>query len=301
MRAGKIDRSLLKGESFELFSAAIRSPATRDPYERKLLGFLKRVNLSPDAFVQFAKDNPSAAEKKIISLLSQDRLKIERGEITAGSVNNWLKAIRLFLEMNDVVMNWKKIRRMLPTIRRYALDRVPTLEELRQILDAADIRGKALTLVLVSSGIREGAIPSLLVSHYSKLRIPVVVSESGDSRNTVGYNSNNINRGQHLVVGRLITYAGEPESYTAFISPEACIALDKYLDFRREHGEQISESSPLFRDKFDPVEALDNGEQNNNNNSSSSNVCSFPVMGTIKKSETMIDYRRASANTAPLT
>ena len=121
---------MLQGESFELFSAAIRSPATRDPYERKLLGFLKRVNLSPDGLVQFAKENPSAAEKKIISLLSQDRLKIERGEITAGTVNNWLKAVGLFFEMNDVVLNWKKIRRMLPTIRRYALDRVPTLEEL---------------------------------------------------------------------------------------------------------------------------------------------------------------------------
>jgi hypothetical protein len=99
-----------------------------------LLGFLKRVNLSADGLVQFVKENPSAAEKKIISLLSQDRLKIGRGEITAGTVNNWLKAVRLFLEMNDVVLNWKKIRRMLPTIRRYALDRVPTLEELREIL-----------------------------------------------------------------------------------------------------------------------------------------------------------------------
>ncbi len=38
LRAGKIDRSLLQGESNELFTAAIRSPATRDPYERKLLG-----------------------------------------------------------------------------------------------------------------------------------------------------------------------------------------------------------------------------------------------------------------------
>ena len=54
--------------------------------------------------------------------------------------------------MNDVVLNWKKIRRMLPMIRRYALDRVPTLDELREIVDAADIRGKALTLILVSSG-----------------------------------------------------------------------------------------------------------------------------------------------------
>lgn len=52
--------------------------------------------MSPDDFVEFAKDNPSAAEKKIIALLSQDRLKIEMGEITAGTVNNWLKAVRLF-------------------------------------------------------------------------------------------------------------------------------------------------------------------------------------------------------------
>jgi hypothetical protein len=51
LTARKVDRSLLHGESFELFSAAIRSPATRDPYERKLLGFLKRVNQTPDEFV----------------------------------------------------------------------------------------------------------------------------------------------------------------------------------------------------------------------------------------------------------
>jgi hypothetical protein len=77
---------LLHGESFELFSAAIRSRATRDPYERKLLGFLKTVNQTPNEFAQFAKENPSAAEKKIIPLPSQDRLKIEKGEVTAGTV-----------------------------------------------------------------------------------------------------------------------------------------------------------------------------------------------------------------------
>jgi hypothetical protein len=32
-------------------------------YERKLLAFLKRINMSPDVFVKFAKGNPSAAEK----------------------------------------------------------------------------------------------------------------------------------------------------------------------------------------------------------------------------------------------
>jgi hypothetical protein len=53
-----------------------------------LIGFRKRINLSPDSFVQFAKDNPSAAEKQIISFLSQDKLQIEKGEIAAGAVTS---------------------------------------------------------------------------------------------------------------------------------------------------------------------------------------------------------------------
>jgi hypothetical protein len=35
----KPDRSILRGESIGLFRAAIRSPSTRDPYERRLIGF----------------------------------------------------------------------------------------------------------------------------------------------------------------------------------------------------------------------------------------------------------------------
>jgi hypothetical protein len=57
--------------------------------------------------------------------------------------------------LNDASVNWKKIKRVLPKARRYALDRIPTIDEIQSILEAADIRGIALTL---SSGIREGAI-----------------------------------------------------------------------------------------------------------------------------------------------
>jgi hypothetical protein len=113
---------------------------------------------SPDAFVDFAKSNPALAENKIIAFLSSQRARADRGEISAGTINNWVKAARLFLEMSDVQLNWKKIRRVLPRARRYALDRVPTIDELRDILDAADLRGKALTLIFTSGGIREGAI-----------------------------------------------------------------------------------------------------------------------------------------------
>ena len=55
-------------------------------------------------------------------------------------------------------------------VRRYALDRIPTIEEIREIFDASDLRGKALTLVLLSSGIREGAIEMLRVGDYSMIK-----------------------------------------------------------------------------------------------------------------------------------
>jgi integrase len=234
MSGKTVDRSILQGESIELFRAAIKSPATRDPYERRLIQFLKIIKLAPDDFVTAAKKNSSSIEKQIISFISKQNSRAEKGEITTATVGNCLKAVRLLLEMNDVSLNWKKIRRVLPRARRYALDRIPTVEEIREIVEAADIRERALTLVFVSSGIREGAIEHSRVGDYSTIEV-------GE---------------QKPAAGRLIVYSGDPEQYTAFISPEACQALDKYLDFRREHGEQITKASPLFHDKFDPVKGL---------------------------------------------
>jgi hypothetical protein len=36
-------RTFLQGQSADLFRAAIESQATRDPYQRRLIGFLKRM------------------------------------------------------------------------------------------------------------------------------------------------------------------------------------------------------------------------------------------------------------------
>jgi hypothetical protein len=41
--AKTVDRTFLQGQSVELFRAAIKSRATLDTYERRLIGFLKRM------------------------------------------------------------------------------------------------------------------------------------------------------------------------------------------------------------------------------------------------------------------
>jgi integrase len=221
----RLDRSVLQTEVVQIFNAAIKSPVTRDVYERRLLNFLNHMKMTPDEFVSLARNDPSGAEKKIIAFTFELKKRHERGEIAAGTVHNCVKCVRLLLEMNDIFLNWKKISRILPKARKYALDRVPTPKEIREILDASDIRGKALTLLLVSSGIREGAIETLHVGDYTPIR----------------------NNGQ-IVAGKLVVYAGHPEQYVAFVTFEACVALDKYLEFRKENNENITNASPLFRD-----------------------------------------------------
>ena len=44
MAVKTVDRVFLQGQSAELFRAAIKTQAIRDQYERRLIGFLKRMN-----------------------------------------------------------------------------------------------------------------------------------------------------------------------------------------------------------------------------------------------------------------
>ena len=63
----RLDRSVLETEVVQIFNAAIKSPVTRDVYERRLLNFLKHMEMTPEEFISVAKNDPLGAEKKIIA------------------------------------------------------------------------------------------------------------------------------------------------------------------------------------------------------------------------------------------
>jgi len=202
-----------------------------------LVGFLSNIDKTCDEFVELARASPATAEKMIIEFVLKEKRRAEQRAIANSTINNTLKPLKLLLEMNDVVgLNWKKIKRLLPSARRFALDRIPTMDELHKIIEHSDVRGKALTLVLCSSGIREGAIEYLTVRNLKPVKIDT--ADAGLGR----------------TLGKLTVYEGEVgEEYITFITPEAYEALQSYLNWRREHGETITDDSPLFRDKFDPL------------------------------------------------
>jgi hypothetical protein len=77
----KLFRNL--GNVVELFKAAIKSPVTRDVYERRLLDFLDHMKMTPEEFLLMTKESTSNSEMKIIAFAFKLKGRHEKGEIAA--------------------------------------------------------------------------------------------------------------------------------------------------------------------------------------------------------------------------
>jgi hypothetical protein len=153
--------------------------------------------------------------------------RVERGELSPATLRNYFKAIKLFCEMNDIPVTWKKIMRGLPKARRFADDRAPTLEEIQRLTQYPDRRITPVVYT-ASSGMRLEAWNYLKWGHVQP-----------------------IERNGKIVAARITIYAGDPEEYFSFITPETFHALRAWMKFREESGEPITASSWVMRDLWD--------------------------------------------------
>lgn len=123
-------------DAYSLFVFGIRTQITRDYYLRRLRTFFDFIKLLPEETME-ARCNYFAAVgikdhdwtfTKIVSFLQFQKERVERQEISAATLRNFVKSIKLFCEMSDVPIPWKKITRGLPKFRRFADDRAPTID-----------------------------------------------------------------------------------------------------------------------------------------------------------------------------
>jgi integrase len=222
------NRALIEGKTVRPFLEAIGSKYTRAQYERRLITFLERVKMDVDQFVTRAQRNPKWAQQVLIEYMLSQKERFQNKEIEASSIRSVMKPLKLLMEMNDVTaINWKKIAKMMPPTRNYALDRAPTVEELRAMLSSTELRFQVIILTMVSSGIRVGAWEYLNWGHIQPIKTD-----------------------DKVVAAKLTVYAGEPEEYVTFITPEAYERLEQYIKFREQHGEKITKDSPSARDRW---------------------------------------------------
>jgi hypothetical protein len=128
--------------------------------------------------------------------------------------------------MNDLSLNWDKIRRGMPRGKVVANDRAPTIDEIQKLIKYPDRRIKPIVFAMVSSGIRIGAWEYLQWRHVTPIK----------------------NEKDEIIAAKLLVYAGDVEEYYSFITPEAYKSLKDWMDFRASYGEKITGESWVMRD-----------------------------------------------------
>jgi hypothetical protein len=157
-------------------------------------------------FLVKTRTNLQWAQDNLIQFIAYQNERVGRGEISPSTIPNYYRATKLFCEMNDLTLSWKKISRGLAKVRKAANDRAPTLEELQQLVEYPDRRIKPIIYTMASSGIRIGAWDYLQWKHVTPLT----------------------NQNGEVIAAKLLVYPGDHEQYYSFITPEAYTSLKEW-------------------------------------------------------------------------
>jgi integrase len=144
-----------------------------------------------------------------------------------GTINIAVSAIFHFFEMNDVLLNKRKVKRFMPADDESDddRDRAYTHKEIQQLLLKCDERSRVIVLLMASTGMRIGAIPDLKLGHLTEI--------------------------PKYGIYKISVYNNSKARYYTFTTPECAVAINSYLDYRRRFGDPLKAKSPLIREQFD--------------------------------------------------
>jgi hypothetical protein len=94
----------------------MKSPVTRDKYQRRLSSFFESANVQGESlqakalsFTERAITEPSWAFNTILRFLEVQNTRVNKREVSGATVRNYVKVIKLFCEMADIPIPWKKL------------------------------------------------------------------------------------------------------------------------------------------------------------------------------------------------
>jgi len=199
------------------FINSLDSEVTKKSYRFCMLKFLSHYKLDLISFLKLPQQDISDL---IIKYL------VER-KISRQYKNLIFSTIKHACEINDVILNWKKIKKFIKTQKTdnqiNGKDRGYTHQEIQKILDFSEQRMRTVFLILASTGIRGGILRSIRIRDLEKAdNLYKITVYSGDDK----------------------------DEYFTFCTPECAKEIDAYIDFRKRHGEKITNDSYLIVKKF---------------------------------------------------
>lgn len=209
-------------KSLLVFDKFVRSEATKKTYLHYFNAFLKWAQKNVEKLV--TADGLLQLKDEKLQEIIEDYLMYLRKRLSPNSIPAIIAALELFFSMNDKNLNFKKIRRMVPTATKKSGHGAWPTEDIQKMLqNSVSNRDRAFVHFLASTGCRIGALQELKLKHLSNM--------TGDCKSVLFYDGSN-------------------EEYFGFLTPEANKAVEEYLEERRKDGEYIDQDSPLFRSSY---------------------------------------------------
>jgi hypothetical protein len=209
------------------------SKATARERARVLYRFLRIHQLTPEGLIELASKDRRGVEDLLMDFVS----KLHEEKKSPGYIEYYVKTVRSWLEFNGIRLI-RKIKignaRATPTLDD---ERIPTHEELSQLLSYAGIRGRCSMALMAFSGLRPQVLGNIDGTMGLEIRdIPDLEVNGGDITFT--------QTPARVIVRPPLSKARN--KYFTFLIGEGCNYLNAYLEERFALGEKLERESPII-------------------------------------------------------
>ena len=205
-------------QTIQAFVYSLKSIETQKHYLLNIRYFEKWHKNKVDSLLQ---TDSKIIEKTLIDYI----VSMRKQNLSYNYIKSRISPIIVFLELNDVTVNKKKIARFYPENIKTIEDEAYTRVDIQKMLQYASYRVKVIILIYSSTGIRKATLADLKLKHLQKM-------------------DNNS-------VYKFTIYENTKDEYITFCTPECADAIDQYIEKRKTDGEKITKESFLIRNDYD--------------------------------------------------
>ena len=217
------------------FTYALNAPESKRQYPKRFQIFLDYLDIKGETIEEKANKlyydhiaikGKDWLETELLKFFIIQNDRAERNEISTETIRNYYKPVKLFCDMNGILINWKFISKGIKKGQRHSDDRPPSIEEIKKLLEYPDRRIKLIVLVMISSGIRVSSWEYLKWKDFTPLQ----------------------KNGEIVAAKMNVFNAKTHRYYYTFCTFEAYSAVKEWMDFRASFGEKITGESDILRD-----------------------------------------------------
>ncbi|MGA9743056.1 MAG: hypothetical protein WBQ16_00425 [Nitrososphaeraceae archaeon] len=224
-------------KAYDNFAADCNCKTTEFGYRGFLFHLCEFVNLTAEQIVKkYKKKGYSYAFEDVCrEWILKIKKEVADKKVKGQKVSLAVWAVKKFCMNNGIRIDWDIIAKLIPHFKNNADDEAYTRDQIKLMLEYADIRVRVAILIFSSSAIRREAMTQLRHGDIEPKYDPIT---------------------GNLIAAKIIAYNDDDARYPTFITPEAYNTYLKYIEKRARYGEKITNETPVIIKRFD----VNNGE-----------------------------------------